>query len=66
MTPNQIAFALSNPRVRCRECLVNTFLHMIENDQPNCRKRDGSKASSNKHFHVMLSLEFNRTFCKEE
>ena len=33
---------------------------MIEADQSDCRKRDGSKASCNKRFHGMLPLRDRR------
>jgi hypothetical protein len=33
---------------------------MIEDDQSDCRKRDGSKASCNKRFHGMLALRDRR------
>jgi hypothetical protein len=40
------AYDLSDPRIGGGKRLVDGFLHVIENDQPDCGKDDGSNASS--------------------
>jgi hypothetical protein len=34
-------------------------LHMIENNQPDCGKDDGSNASSKKSLHGVLPLRYS-------
>jgi hypothetical protein len=47
-------YDLSDPRIGGRKRLVDGFLHMIENGQPDCGKDDGSNASSKKGLHGAL------------
>jgi hypothetical protein len=48
--------ALSDPRIRRRECLVHRFLNMIENDEADYRKHDGRNTSGKERLHGMLPL----------
>jgi hypothetical protein len=50
---------LSHPRIGGRKRLVDRFLHMIENGQPDCGKDDGSNASSKKGLHGVLRLQYS-------
>jgi hypothetical protein len=53
--PNLIPpYDLSDPRIGAGKRLVDGFLHMIENDQPDCGKDDGSNASNKKGLDGVL------------
>jgi hypothetical protein len=53
------ALCLSDPRIGGRERLVDGLLHVIEDDQPDCGKDDGSNASRKKSLHSVLPLRYS-------